>query len=105
MHLLNILILLPALVLASPANEGPLTEFPQVDAIAQDASLAVYDLPHAAGGTTGAIQARAACPPSFPLFCSAYGFCCPPQAVGCCPAACCARGTTFCYNGHCYGPA
>lgn len=47
--------------------------------------------------------AAAQCPPSHPLYCRAYNFCCVRQAVSCCPNACCAPGTQFCgSDGHCY---
>ncbi|OAA59980.1 hypothetical protein ISF_05991 [Cordyceps fumosorosea ARSEF 2679] len=49
------------------------------------------------------VDAAATCPPSFPLYCPRYGWCCPRYAVGCCPRSCCGPGTRYCGNdGNCY---
>lgn len=78
------------------------------------ASLALDALPLLKGAsnksfqlsTDGDVGAEASCPPDFPLYCSAYNFCCRSRDVGCCPKACCLPGATYCgSDGYCYGPA
>ncbi|KAK5993848.1 hypothetical protein PT974_07285 [Cladobotryum mycophilum] len=103
MRFFKLFILLPTLTIASPGGNHQLKELPDIGAVALVSGISLYDLPHGKGGS-GLQPRQAICPPDYPLSCKAYGFCCPPIAVGCCPLACCAPGSTFCQNGHCYGP-
>ncbi|KAK2873693.1 hypothetical protein FQN49_002154 [Arthroderma sp. PD_2] len=88
-----LLVLIPLL---GGAIAAPEAEVQELDALP---NLEASD----AEGVLMTLANNARCPPSHPLYCRRYRFCCPRGAVSCCPKACCARGTQFCgANGHCY---
>ncbi|EFE36618.1 uncharacterized protein ARB_04141 [Trichophyton benhamiae CBS 112371] len=93
MKFFAVLFLIPFLggALAAPSPSEMIAEAPMQENSDMDASSQLLSV------------TAAQCPPSHPLYCRAYNFCCVRQAVSCCPRACCARGTTHCgSDGHCY---